>query len=279
MRTCASSWVGYSRNSPQAASSPAACDRRRTPGLHTPAYAHMLRRQPGAVYEGSRHGGTQNDGGCLAIRSLPIPTMEFGGDGCWKLQTPHASRRQPALVSVDHETAVLGLAAPPRQPVPGPGRPRTQVEPGSLGSGRPPSLSRRAGDADAAGPAPPELTTAEWAALQQLADASTSVVSRWQVGRAVALGLTRRGLVRSCSEWVWLTEAGRQALSAAPTRQPIQPPGPELAGTPDRTVRPAEPGSRSGRSDHQAPRQPQETVPVGRAASGELPRGVLLRDP
>ena len=182
-------------------------------------------------------------------------------------------------MSVDHETAVLGLAAPPRQPVPGPGRPRTQVEPGSLGSGRPPSLSRRAGDADAAGPAPPELTTAEWAALQQLADASTSVVSRWHVGRAVALSLTRRGLVRSCSEWVWLTEAGRQALSAAPTRQPIQPPGPELAGTPDRTVRPAEPGSRSGRSDHQAPRQPQETVPVGRAASGELPRGVLLRDP
>jgi hypothetical protein len=270
--------VGYSRNSPQAASSPAACDRQRA-RLHTPAYAHMLRRQPGAVYEGSRHGGTQNDGGCLAIRSLPIPTMEFGGDGCWKLQTPHASRRQPALVSVDHETAVLGLAAPPRQPVPGPGRPRTQVEPGSLGSGRPPSLSRRAGDADAAGPAPPELTTAEWAALQQLADASTSVVSRWHVGRAVALSLTRRSLVRSCSEWVWLTEAGRQALSAAPTRQPIQPPGPELAGTPDRTVRPAERGSRSGRSDHQAPRQPQETVPVGRAASGELPRGVLLRDP
>ena len=56
-------------------------------------------------------------------------------------------------MSVDHETAVLGLAAPPRQPVPGPGRPRTQVEPGSLGSGRPPSLSRQAGHADAADPA------------------------------------------------------------------------------------------------------------------------------
>ena len=248
-------------------------------GLHTPAYAHMLRRQPGAVHEGSRHGGTQNDGGHPAIRSLPIPTFEFGGDGCRRLQTPHASRRQPALVSVDHETAVLGLAAPPRQPVPGPGRPRTQVEPGSLGSGRPPSRSRQAGHADAAGPAPAVLTTAERVALQQLADASSSVVSRWHVGRTVALTLIRRGLVHSCSEWVWLTEVGRQALSAAPTRQPIQPPSPELAGTPDRTVRPAEPEARPRRSHHQAARQPQETVPIGRAASGELPRGVLLRDP
>ena len=182
-------------------------------------------------------------------------------------------------MSVDHETAVLGLAAPPRQPVPGPGRPRTQVEPGSLGSGRPPSLWRQAGHADAAGPTPLELTTAEWAALQQLADASTSVVSRWQVGRTVALSLIRRGLVHSCSEWVWLTEAGRQALSAAPTRQPIQPSGPKLAVTPDRTVRPAEPGSEPVRSDRQAARQPKKAVPVRRAASGELPRGVLLRDP
>src|SRR5829696_4130197 len=124
------------------------------------AYA---RRQPDVVYEGSRHRGTQHDGGCLAIRSLPIPTLEFGGDGCRRLQAPHAPRRQPALVSVDHEIAVLGLAAPSRQPVPGPGRPRTQVEPGSLGSGRPLSLSRRVADADAAGPAPLELTTAEWA--------------------------------------------------------------------------------------------------------------------
>jgi hypothetical protein len=229
--------------------------------------------------KGSRHGGTQNDGGHPAIRSLPIPTFEFGGDGCRWLQTPHASRRQPALVSVDHETAVLGLAAPPRQPVPGPGRPRTQVEPGSLGSGRPPSTARHAGHAEAARPAPPQLTTAEWAALQQLADASTSVVSRWHVGRAVALALIRNGLVHSCSEWVWLTEAGRQALSAARTRQPIQPSGPELGVTSDRTVRPAEPGSRPRRSDHQAARQPQETDPVGRAASGELPRGILVRDP
>jgi hypothetical protein len=178
-----------------------------------------------------------------------------------------------------HETAVPGPAAPPRQPVPGPGRPRTQVEPGSLGSGRPPSLSRQAGHADAAGPAPLQLTTAEWAALQQLADASTSVVSRWHVGRTVALTLIRRGLVRSCSEWVWLTEAGRQALSAAPSRQPIQLPDPELAGTPDQPVRPAGPGSGPGRSDRQAVRQPQETVPVSPAASGELPRRVLLRAP
>lgn len=182
-------------------------------------------------------------------------------------------------MSVDHETAVLGLAAPPRQPVPGPGRPRTQVEPGSLGSGRPPSLSPQAGYADAAGPAPPELTTAEWAALQQLADASTSVVSRWHVGRTVALSLIRRDLVHSCSEWAWLTEAGRQALSAAPTRQPIQPSGPELAVPPDRTLRPAEPGSAPVGSDHQTARQPRKTVPVGRAASEELPRRVLLRDP
>jgi hypothetical protein len=232
-----------------------------------------------AVYEGSRHGGTQHDGGCLAIRSLPIPTLEFGGDGCRRLQAPHASRRQPALVSVDHEVVFMDSTPPPPRPSPGPGRPRTQVEPGSLGSGRPPSLSRQAGHADAADPAPPELTTAEWAALQQLDDASTSVVSRWHVGRIVALALIRHGLVHSCSEWVWLTEAGRQALSAAPTRQPIQPSGPELTGTPDRTGRPTGPESGPVRSDHQAARQPKKTVPVGRAASGELPRGVLLRDP
>ena len=160
-------------------------------------------------------------------------------------------------MSVDHESVVLGRAAPPRQPVPGPGRPRTQVEPGSLGSGRPPSLSRQAGHADAADPAPPELTTGEWAALQQLDDASTSVVSRWHVGRTVALTLIRHGLVHSCSEWVWLTEAGRQALSAAPTRQPIQPSGPELARTPDRTGRPTGPESGPVRNDHQAARQPR----------------------
>ena len=205
--------------------------------------------------------------------------MEIVGNGCWRFQAPHASRRQPGPVSVDHEAAVLGLAAPPRRPVPGPGRPRTQVEPGSLGSGRPRSPAPQAGRTEAAGPAPPQLTTAEWAALQQLADASTSVVSRWQVGRAVALPLTRRGLVHSCSEWVWLTEAGRQALSAAPTRQSTQPPGSELGVSLDRTARAARPGSGPVRSDRQAARQPEEMVPVDRAASGELPRGVPSRDP
>ena len=220
----------------------------------------------------------QNDGGCLSIRSSPYPPWRSAAMGAEGFGI-HRHRGGNALVSVEHETAVLGLAAPPRQPVPGPGRPRTQVEPGSLGSGRPPSLSRQAGHADAAGPAPPEFTTAEWAALQQLADASTSVVSRWHVGRTVALSLIRRGLVHSCSEWVWLTEAGRQALSAAPTGQPIQPSGPELAGTPDRTVRPAGPGSGPGRSDRQPARQPRKTVPVRRAGSGELPRRVLARDP
>jgi hypothetical protein len=216
----------------------------------------MLRRQPAAAYEGEspwRHAERWR----LPGNSIP-PHTRPGVRRRWVLKAPDSTCIEEVTRSRERRSRVrvLGRAAPPRQPVPGPGRPRTQVEPGSLGSGRPPSLSRQAGHADAAGPAPPELTTAEWAALQQLADASTSVVSRWHVGRAVALTLIRHGLVHSCSEWVWLTEAGRQALSAAPTHQPIQPPGPELTGTPDRTVRPAEPGSRPRGSDHHAARQP-----------------------
>jgi hypothetical protein len=61
------------------------------------------------------------------------------------------------------------------------------------------------------------LSAEEWEALRQLADAPTSVVARWPVGRVVAQGLIRRGLVHGCSEWVWLTTAGRQALDAAGT--------------------------------------------------------------
>jgi len=116
----------------------------------------------------------------------------------------------------------LGPAVPPHRPDPGRGRPRTQVEPSSLGSGRPPSPGSQPAPAEAAGSCPrPELTVAERAALQQLADASASVVANWPVGRATALALIRRGLVHGCSEWVWLTHAGRQALGTTPARHPI----------------------------------------------------------
>jgi hypothetical protein len=179
-------------------------------------------------------------------------------------------------VSIDHEAAVLGLAAPPRGPVPAPGRPRTQVEPGSLGSGRLPTASLQADRDTCAHPPSPELTAAEWAALQQLAEASASVVSRWPVGRAIALSLTRRGLVRSCSEWVWLTDAGRHALSAVPSRHSQDP---EHGGAPDRAAPSAQPEPRPIHSDRRANSQGRAATSVRRAAGGELRRGVLLREP
>jgi hypothetical protein len=187
---------------------------------------------------------------------------------------PIAVGRRAGLMSI-HQRAVrlLGQAVPPSRSVPGRGRPRTQVELSSLGSGRPPNPSEPA-PTEAAGLPPSELTAAEWAALQQLADASHPVVARWPVGRAIALALIRRGLVHGCSEWVWLTQAGHQALGAAPARQPIHTPHPQPDSTADRTTRPA---SRTARTDRRAARQPQPTRPVGRPAGGELPPGVLLR--
>lgn len=175
-----------------------------------------------------------------------------------------------------HQRAVrlLEQAVPPYRSAPGRGRPRTQVEPGSLGSGRPSNPSPQPAPTEAAGLPPPELTAAEWAALQQLADASHPVVARWPVGRVIALALIRRGLVHACSEWVWLTQAGHQALGAAPARQSIHTPHPQPDSTADRTTRPA---SRTARTDRQAARQPQPTRPVRRPAGGELPPGVLLR--
>ena len=136
--------------------------------------------------------------------------------------------------------AVLGPADPPYLPAPGRGRPRTQVERGSLGSGRPPHPA-------ATGRPPPTLSGAERAALQRLADSDHALVARWPVGRAVARALIGSGLVDACSEWVWLTPAGRQAAATptpdvpadqqqdAPGRPPPQPP----RGTPTPAPAPA----------------------------------------
>jgi hypothetical protein len=178
------------------------------------------------------------------------------------------------MTTHQQDVRLLEQAVPPSRSVPGRGRPRTQVELSSLGSGRPPNPSPPPAPTEVAGQPRPELTAAEWAALQQLADASHSVVARWPVGRAIALALIRRGLVYACSEWVWLTEAGRQALGAVPARQSIHTLNPQTNSTADRTTRPA---SRTAGSDRQAVRQPQPTRPVRRPAGDELPPGVLLR--
>jgi len=170
---------------------------------------------------------------------------------------------------------VLGLAVPPSRPVPGRGRPRTQVEPGSLGSGRPPTLSDPAATADPADVADlrlPELTDAGWAALRQLADAPDAVVARWPVGRAVALALVRRGLVNACSEWVWLSEAGLMALDAV--REPISPSTPNPLGP---TPSPPEQAARPTPPPAETDRRAQPSRPARRPAGGDVPPGVLLR--
>jgi hypothetical protein len=165
----------------------------------------------------------------------------------------------------------LGRAVPPNRPAPGRGRPWTQVEPGSLGSGCPPE-PLAATVCQASDPARPDLTAAEWAALQQLADANASVVARWPVGRTVALALIRRNLVHGCSEWVWLTQAGRQTLEASLGRQSISVASlPQPGGTVDQTARP--PAGTAG-TDRQPARQRQATTAVRRPAGGELPRGI-----
>jgi hypothetical protein len=211
--------------------------------------------------------------------------MDLGRAGRALLQFPgevgtsafQATGRWPSPVTVDQAAAdVLGPTAPPKRPVPGRGRPRTQVEPGSLGSGRPPIPLPQAAQAEASGRARLELTAAELTALQQLADASCSVVARWPVGRAVALALIRRGLVHACSEWAWLTQAGREVLDAAPALQPVQLPDPQPDGTVDQTARPAD---GTADSDRQPARRPQPATPLRGPAGGELPRGVLPGHP
>jgi len=175
-------------------------------------------------------------------------------------------------------SAVLGSAAPPSWPVPGRGRPRTQVEPGSLGSGRPPLPSDAAASADSGGAATaplPDLTDAQWAALRQLADAPHAVVDRWPVGRAVAQALIRRGLVHACAEWVWLTRAGLTALDAR-ARQAVHSHHPTaVVFAADQAARPI-PRTTDTADDRHRPRSPTDQT-GSPPADGKPPPGVLLR--
>jgi len=169
--------------------------------------------------------------------------------------------------------AVLGPAVPPSRPLAGRGRLRTQVEPGSLGSGRPPLPSDAAASADSGGAATaplPDLTDAQWAALRQLADAPHAVVDRWPVGRAVAQALVRRGLVHACSEWVWLTRVALTELDARARQAVHDRQSTATAFAPDQAARPT---PRTADSDRRA----EPTGPVRRPAGGELPPGVLRR--
>ena len=61
------------------------------------------------------------------------------------------------------------------------------------------------------GEALPGLTDEERQVLGQL-DEAGGTLSRWPVGRAIALPLQRRGYVMNFSDFVLLTEAGRDAL-------------------------------------------------------------------
>jgi hypothetical protein len=63
------------------------------------------------------------------------------------------------------------------------------------------------------GDAPSELTDEERQALGQL-DKAGGTLSRWPVGRAIALPLQRHGYVMNFSDFVLLTEAGREALQS-----------------------------------------------------------------
>jgi hypothetical protein len=149
---------------------------------------------------------------------------------CAGLRAPDASKpeRRPELVTIHHQQPgdVLRPAVPPSRPVPGRGRPRTQVERGSLGSGRPPTPFQPAAPSDrGAGSdlAPSQLSAAQWAALRQLADAPDAVVACWPVGRAIAQALVRRGLVHACSEGCG---------SPRPAVRPWMPPTPTSPCTP-----------------------------------------------
>jgi hypothetical protein len=64
---------------------------------------------------------------------------------------------------------------------------------------------------------PTELTDTERRALQQLAEAD-GVLHRWPVGRAVARSLRQRDYVVIFSEFVMLTDAGRDALAGGESR-------------------------------------------------------------
>lgn len=167
---------------------------------------------------------------------------------------------------------VLGPAVPPSPSTPGRGRPRTQVELGSLGSGCPPHPANDQPTAGHPEPPAPQLASAEWAALRQLADARDSVVGRWPVGRAVARALIGRGLVYACSEWVWLTDAGHAALAAARAPQPVHTPSPQRRAT---TAQAAPRPPRTAATNNQAAGQSQSTTPVRRPADDKLPPGVL----
>jgi hypothetical protein len=58
---------------------------------------------------------------------------------------------------------------------------------------------------------PFELSDPERRALMLL-DEPSGILSRWPVGRPIALPMQRRGYVMNFSDFVLLTEAGREAL-------------------------------------------------------------------
>jgi hypothetical protein len=64
---------------------------------------------------------------------------------------------------------------------------------------------------------PTELTDTERGALQQLADAD-GILSRWPVGRGVTRSLREREYVVVFSDFVLLTDTGREALAGPGSR-------------------------------------------------------------
>ena len=207
----------------------------------------------------------------------PIPPHTHPGvRRRWVLKAPDSTCIEEATRSRERRSRDrcpgTGRAPTPASPrtgqAPDPGRP------GSLGSGRPRPPHARL-DTPTRRPAPPELTTAEWAACSS----SPTQAPQWSPA-----GTWVEPLPQPHSPWPGplLLRVGVAHGSWPPA--PLQPasrsspPGPELAGTPDRTVRPAGPGS-AGTQRPPSGSPAQEDSPGRPCSQRELPRGVLLRDP